>query len=329
MSRHFIFIIACCFSCSYHAATAEYTGEMTGVSADEQLFFTTTRVETLPEGKLEGKIGTAFLISEEITPGTFAGFLVTCRHVLEGYDKARFTFIRDKEGKPELGTACSVIVGNLKNQVFFHPDPKIDVAVMAFAPVYNHFTANGGAPFIKTFGKENLPTEDQIKDISSIQSILFVGYPSGIRDEKNLIPVVRRGTTATPYRVNYNGLPLFLVDATVFPGSSGSPVVIFDQGSYSARDGNIAIGTRFHLLGLISMAYFRDEEGAVKFKDIPTALTPYVTQRNFLNLGVVVKANQIFETIDLFALKTGFRKSASPFPTPAPNTNSSPSPSSR
>mgnify|MGYP003291781313 CR=1 FL=1 len=45
-------------------------------------------------------------------------------------------------------------------------------------------------------------------------------------DKKNNLPLVRTGTIASHPRKDFNGLPQFVIDAQVFPGSSGSPVFI-------------------------------------------------------------------------------------------------------
>jgi hypothetical protein len=75
--------------------------------------------------------------------------------------------------------------------------------------------------------------------------VTFIGYPNGIWDSKNLLPVVMRGTTASPIEVDFEGTPRFLIDASVFGGSSGSPVFILNQGTYSMKDGGVAVGSRF------------------------------------------------------------------------------------
>ena len=41
------------------------------------------------------------------------------------------------------------------------------------------------------------------------------------------MPILRRGTTATPIALNFEGRPEFLIDAAVYPGSSGSPVFVY------------------------------------------------------------------------------------------------------
>ena len=56
------------------------------------------------------------------------------------------------------------------------------------------------------------------------EEIVFIGYPSGLRDEHNSTPLIRRGITASPIWNDFGNDPIFLIDAGVYPGSSGSPV---------------------------------------------------------------------------------------------------------
>jgi len=72
----------------------------------------------------------------------------------------------------------------------------------------------------------------------------MVGYPVGIWDSANNMPVIRRGITATHPGKDYEGKSEFMIDAACFPGSSGSPVFLFNLGSYPQKAGGIVIGTR-------------------------------------------------------------------------------------
>lgn len=79
----------------------------------------------------------------------------------------------------------------------------------------------------------------------------MIGYPNGIWDSVNNMPIIRKGITATHPRLNYNGRKKFMIDAACFHGSSGSPVLLFNTGTYATKDGNTTIGTRIMLLGIL------------------------------------------------------------------------------
>jgi hypothetical protein len=276
---------------------------MTGDTPDQQLFFCTTRIEAVTADGKRRSVGTGFIISEKIDEQRQVLFVVTCRHVVDGFDKAALSFVAARDGKPDLGQRCEIVIGDLSKFVFFHADPKVDIALIPFVPVLQHFQKEKKTPFFRSLDRTLMPSPEQTDELSAIQPILFVGYPAGIRDEKNLLPMARRGFTATPYSVDYNGLPLFVIDATVYPGSSGSPVLVFDQGAFPTKGGGMAVGSRAHLLGLVSEGYFQEVEGEVQFRATPTAVSPIYKETRYLNLGIVVKARSIFETVDQFMKK--------------------------
>ncbi len=109
---------------------------------------------------------------------------------------------------------------------------------------------------------------------------------------------MRRGVTATPLQIDYEGKQRFLVDASIFPGSSGSPVFICNSGGYANR-GNFNVGTRVYFLGVISAVLIRRESGSIDFVDIPTTLTPTFSSVQMIDLGVVFKSSLVDQlTID-------------------------------
>lgn len=266
---------------------------------DQQLFFCTTRIEAKSaDGKLTST-GTGFIFNYEIDKTNYIPFIVTCRHVVDGFISATFSFVQNKNGKPNLGQKCEAANFPLQDFVFFNPDPKIDVALIPLAPILRYFEATGQKPFYVNLDKSLVPDKNAAQDLSAIQSVVFIGYPYGIHDEVNLLPIARRGFTASPYVVDYNGLPLFLIDANVFPGSSGSPVMVLDEGGYATKHG-ISLGARSYFLGLIDQAYIHTEQGVVKFVPLPTQFVPTYDEHQYFNLGVVIKAKAILNTMSEF-----------------------------
>jgi hypothetical protein len=69
----------------------------------------------------------------------------------------------------------------------------------------------------------HIPTPEDLENISAIEDIYMVGYPIALWDPYNVLPLARKGVTATPYKYDFNGKKEFLVDISVFEGSSGSP----------------------------------------------------------------------------------------------------------
>ncbi len=57
------------------------------------------------------------------------------------------------------------------------------------------------------------------------ESLMVLGYPLGLYDEFNNLPIVRSATMATAFAAHYEGRPIFLIDSRLHEGTSGSPVL--------------------------------------------------------------------------------------------------------
>src|ERR1700736_1715142 len=100
----------------------------------------------------------------------------------------------------------------------------------------------------------------------------MVGYPNGLWDEANNYPLIRRGITASHPAVDFQikGVATTVIDAACFPGSSGSPVILHNTGTYSDKKGNTVIGSRTMLLGVLFSGPTIQADGKIVVRDIPT-----------------------------------------------------------
>lgn len=118
------------------------------------------------------------------------------------------------------------------------------------------------------------------------------GYPIGLSDIYNHKPIIRKGITASHPKKNYKGKDEILVDMACFPGSSGSPVFIFNQGSYTVPEG-LAFGNRILLLGVLYGGPQFNAQGILTFHNLPNVPIPVVNIPT--NLGMIIKSNKILE----------------------------------
>lgn len=263
----------------------------------QQLFFTTVRIEASSKDKEGTSTGTAFVFGYPHQDGN-ALFLVTNKHVVADSDTTRFFFTESDGERPIIGQRFDI---ELQDQAWFgHPEPNIDITITPLIPIIIEVEKTGKHVFFKSIPHSLIPTSSQLNELDALEQVTFVGYPSGIFDMKNLLPILRRGTTASPLQIDYEGEPVFLVDASVFPGSSGSPVFICDNGGYSSK-GNFTVGSRLLFLGVIARVLIREEHGQIGFVPIPTTeLMPIFKTYQMIDLGVVYKASTVIETIEAF-----------------------------
>ena len=93
------------------------------------------------------------------------------------------------------------------------------------------------------------------------------------------------------------GYKVFLIDAFIYGGSSGSPVFILDDsGTYSDGKGRTIAGGRFFLVGILSKRQIVTEN----YEIIEIESTQGIKYERLLNLGTVFHSQLIKDTIDLF-----------------------------
>lgn len=239
--------------------------------------------------------GTGFLFSffpeNNPAPNRIALVLVTNRHMVEGFDKAFLRFnLADETGMPVEGKYEQVTFNDFERNSIFHPDPNVDLAIV---PLAQTIKKHKGL-YLYFFNEDNIPVADELTDVFPADEIIMVGYPCGIADVKNNLPVFRNGTLATSPNIDYEGEKNFLIDAACFPGSSGSPVLLRDR-TARLEGHKIFFGKQNFLLGIQSAVFTYDASGEIKIVDIPTKLKPRVQTQIPSNLGIVVKSACILD----------------------------------
>ena len=119
----------------------------------------------------------------------------------------------------------------------------------------------------------------------------MLGFPNGLTDQSSRLPLTRRGITATPLNRRFNGGREFLVDIACYPGSSGSPVFIFDRSSYFDRTTmTFKIGQRLLLVGILFAGPTINQAGSIVLDTVPS-----VQMSLMMHLGNCIDARVLFE----------------------------------
>jgi V8-like Glu-specific endopeptidase len=267
---------------------------MSNLTRAETLMHTTVRLECeLHNNRVS--TGTGFFFSFKVDDKKSIPVIVTNKHVINKSKIGTFVLTkRNNQGEPVLGSTERIVLNNFESLWIKHPEENVDLAVFPIAPLYHQAGLKGVEFFAPPVGEALLPSAEQLADLTGIENITMIGYPNGIWDEKNNMPIVRRGITATNPKHDYNGLPIFVIDCACFPGSSGSPVLIFDQGGYLDGKGNLNLGGgRLLLLGVLFAGPQHVAEGEIQTIDVPLARVPISLSNIPNNLGFVVKSRKI------------------------------------
>jgi hypothetical protein len=142
-----------------------------------------------------------------------------------------------------------------------------------------------------------VPDESTVSALDALEEVLFVGYPNGVWDQINLMPILRRGITATPLMLNFEGRAEFLIDAAVYPGSSGSPVFMRVPEHSLARQRS---ADRFLFLGVVAAVFFREEANHLVSAPVPANNNGTVMGSEMIDLGLVIKSRAVVELIDAY-----------------------------
>jgi hypothetical protein len=268
-------------------------------SLANSLLFSTVRIVTKSGGGTAS--GTGFLYKHSLPnePVKDRGipFLVTNRHVVESAEEGRVVFLRasDKQRLTGIsGQTYALTIGEFSEYWIYHADPTVDLAIMDLSIFFEMIhEAHGVQLFFRAASVDYIPTAQTAQGFDAIEDVFMIGYPNSLMDDANHLPIVRRGVTATPFISNYRGRAEFLIDASVFPGSSGSPVFLFD---HQKPDSDTS--KRLYLLGILSAGFFRLHQSEEMIRgNIPTASRRGGEYQEMLDLGIVIKSTRILELI--------------------------------
>lgn len=279
----------------------QHLDNMVTLSIHEQLCFSTTRIETEDINDCKYS-GTGFFyhlnINDKIVP-----LLITNKHVVRNMKKGIFQLTTaDANGYPIYTKHHPIIFNdNFEKHWIFHPDSNVDLCVCPINPLLEQAEQLGVKLFYRTLNNRLIPTPEQIRTFDAIEEIIMIGYPNGLWDSVNNMPIIRRGITATPIGLNYEGRKEFIIDAACFPGSSGSPVLLCNVGGYTDKKGNLNWGaSRLFLLGILYAGPQLTVTGDIKVVTIPDAHQKALSISSIPNnLGYIIKSERILDFVPI------------------------------
>ena len=201
-------------------------------------------------------------------------WLVTNRHVLinKKNELATSVTIHSRkigdtyvEWSPITISKSRILYRNCK----FHELGNVDVALIDISnrqsELVGHNEINSNSHLsLKGICRSYFPDDKNKISVNVGDDTLIVGYPNTFYDKLLKFPIVKSGIIASKWSSPFNGLPCFLVDAKLFPGSSGSLVIsrpvdhVIEKGNiYRPSEG----GKRFAFLGVYSGEYATARSG--------------------------------------------------------------------
>ena len=268
---------------------------MKTMSLSEKLTYSTVLIQCTYTDGSNGS-GTGFIINICKKENTCIPVIITNNHVVENSIRTAFQFcMANDKGEPIDTEAQKIIYDG--NEWKHHPDPTVDLRCLPIAGVLKQLDNVGKKVFYIPLELDLIPDETKLNELSALEEIVMVGYPIGLSDNYNHKPIIRKGSTATHPRNDYQGKKEILIDMPCYPGSSGSPVFILNEGSYTAPQG-VCIGSRILFLGILYGGPEFTKTGTIIFNVSPRE--PRVLTTIPINLGIMIKAQRILEFENLF-----------------------------
>lgn len=267
------------------------------MSASEKITYSTVLIKsTYPDGTSGS--GTGFIINmcEDKQTDTCIPLIITNWHVVDGSIQTHFEFcMADENGNPIDQKAMSV--GYSTDAWVHHPDPDVDLCCLPLAVALRSFETNNLKPFYVPLSPIYIPSNSEIEELKAIENVTMVGYPIGLSDDYNHKPIIRSGITATHIKKDYKGKKEFLVDMACFPGSSGSPIFILNEGIYNVKN-SVYVGDRVMFVGILYGGPQFCATGDITIMNIPKR--PMSITHIPTNLGIAIKSSRLLEFEKLF-----------------------------
>jgi len=216
-------------------------------------------------------------------------YLVTDRHVLANHTSI-FLRLNPQKTTDQVRQFPLLLKDQTgQDQWFSHPDSNVDISVVQLNPQFLHDQGLKSA-----FFSSDVHVADKAKmreiGLTAGDGVFVLGFPMGISGAQRNYVIARRGAIARLSDLLDSIGNTFLIDALVFPGNSGGPVV--SATSISAIDGTKSQNAAY-LIGVV--------RGYLSYSDVAASQRtgqPLVVFQENSGLAEVVPIDYVNETID-------------------------------
>lgn len=219
------------------------------------------------------------------------GYLVTNRHVAECNAQLTVLF-RPAATDEAIAVRMTPHKETGESPWVCHPDPDVDVAVTGALEGYMA-ERHPGQRLERMVSQQAFSIEElREMGVTEGDSVAVLGFPLGAVEPPTGRPLLRAGVISRIQPTFAGHQSNFLIDAQIFPGNSGGPVLLVPQVMSVTDSPPVSEGG---LIGIVH-ATLLHRDVAVSPQ---TGLVRTVFEEN-AGLGVVIPVNRIHEAIDHF-----------------------------
>jgi hypothetical protein len=253
-------------------------------ATSEKLLYSTVKLTT------EQGSGTGFFFHFKIDNETQVPVIITNKHVVNNKQQKQVNFTLHIKDANNL-TSENIDI-ELNAQWIFHPTK--DLCCTFLQPLLSQIKEQKQKEIFYIPLREDLIwTDSKLEELQAVEDILMVGYPIGLFDQKNNLPLFRKGITAAHPAINFNNDNIGVIDCACFPGSSGSPILLYNNSGYADKSVVMIGRERIIFLGVLYSGPIFSAEGNIKIEEIPTQQKIGIDTQVMINLGYYIKAKEI------------------------------------
>jgi len=251
----------------------------------EKMLYSTVRIVSN-----NNSTGTGFFFNFNFDENKTVPVIITNKHVVNDNQKEKVEFfIHTRNGDMPDEKKLSV---SFCPQWYFHPDK--DLCFCFVNPLFEKVKTKQKDIFYISLDEKLIWNNIKLEELSAIEEVVMVGYPIGLWDQNNNLPLFRRGITSSHPAVDFNEKNIGVVDMACFPGSSGSPIFILNENGYTDKKGNSYLGAkRIIFLGVLFAGPQMNAKGEIMVEEIPTQKKFSPSTPMMINMGYYIKAIDI------------------------------------
>jgi hypothetical protein len=173
----------------------------------------------------------AYLIQDDPVPAQrkYEVYLVTAKHVVQAFIQENRDLSVRVNSKDASSQSRQFEIANQpqpgSGTWFCHPNPKVDVAAVSIS--FDYLKQEGIEPNAIASDQHSADrTKLAELEVTAGDGVFVLGFPMGLSGAQRNYVIVRQGAIARISEMLDKVSPTFMLDALIFPGNSGGPVIL-------------------------------------------------------------------------------------------------------